>query len=167
MMNIKKRVDINPFLTLVLLVLLAVFSPQQVRSQEISVSQLSKVDIDNLSDDQIASYWNKSKAEGYTLDQLEVIATSKGMSASQFSKLKQRISNLKYSSPITESPTQGTANAAEISEIEKFGLVGKAPDGVEKSPLFGYDFFSNPKISFTPNLNLATPTSRSSTNSSN
>jgi len=157
MQNLRKLVNIIKYCTIVLVFLLSVFTSQQAKAQEISASQLAKVDVDSLSDEQISTYWNKAKAEGYSLDQLEVIAISKGMPASQFSKLKQRISGLKYTDPNSGSPTAGTENTAEISIIEKFGLEGKVPEELQKNPLFGYDFFSNPNISFTPNLNLATP----------
>jgi protein involved in polysaccharide export with SLBB domain len=157
MQNLRKLVNIIKYCTIVLVFLLSVFTSQQAKAQEISTSQLAKVDVDSLSDEQISTYWNKAKADGYSLDQLEVIAISKGMPASQFSKLKQRISGLKYTDPNSGSPNAGTENAAEISNIEKFGLEGDTPDKVQKNPLFGYDFFSNPNISFTPNFNLATP----------
>ncbi|PKP07867.1 MAG: polysialic acid transporter, partial [Bacteroidetes bacterium HGW-Bacteroidetes-3] len=157
MQNLKKLVNMAKYCTIVLVFLLSVCTPQQAKAQEISASQLAKVDVDSLSDEQISTYWNKAKAEGYSLDQLEVIAISKGMPASQFSKLRQRISGLKYSDPNSGSANAGTANAAEISIIEKFGLEGNVPKKASENPLFGYDFFSNPNISFTPNLNLATP----------
>ena len=99
MQNLRKLVNIIKYCTIVLVFLLSVFTSQQAKAQEISASQLSKVDVDSLSDEQISTYWNKAKAEGYTLDQLEVIAVSKGMPASQFSKLRQRISGLRYSDP--------------------------------------------------------------------
>ncbi|NLP58821.1 polysialic acid transporter [Lutibacter sp. B1] len=119
---------------------------------------MAAIDIDSMSDEQILTYWNKAKAEGYTLEQLEVLAKSKGMSAVQFSKLKSRINKLKYSESISESSSSEKSNATEISDLEKFGLEGGIIDEeIEKNPLFGYDFFSNPNISFTPNLNLATP----------
>lgn len=157
MQNLRKLLKIVKYCTIVLVFLLSVFTSQQAQAQEISASQLSKVDVDSLSDEQISSYWNKAKAEGYSLDQLEAIAISKGMPASQFSKLRQRISGLRYTDPNSVSTTAENETAAEISPLEKFGLEGKAPENVEKNPLFGYDFFSNPNISFTPNLNLATP----------
>jgi len=140
---------------LTILLVFAVLNTQQVSAQEIFPSQLSKIDVDNMSDEQISSYWEKAKGQGYSLDQLEVIAASKGMSASQVSKLRQRISALRFqnTSSVVESSSDN-----DISSIDKFGLEGKTSDKIEKSSLFGFDFFSNPNISFTPNLNLATPT---------
>lgn len=141
-----------------LIMVVTVFSTQLITAQSFDKSQLAKIEVDQLSDEQIQVYWNKAKAEGYSMDQLEVIAKTNGMPSGQFSKLKQRINGLKYSDPNTVSTVGEDTNSAEISNIEKFGLEGKVAAQIQKSPLFGFDFFSNPNISFTPNLNLATPT---------
>ncbi len=139
-------------------VFMVVFSIQPVHSQNISSAQLQSIDVDAMSDVQIASYWERAKSEGYTLDQLEVIATSKGMAPSQFSKLRQRIASLRYSDTATNTTVLNSENTADISNIEKFGLERVTSEKVGKNVLYGYDFFNNPNISFTPNLNLATPT---------
>jgi protein involved in polysaccharide export with SLBB domain len=139
-----------------LLIFVAMFSVQQVYSQDISASQLNSVNIDELSDDQISKYWDKAKAEGYSLEQLEVILESRGMSLSKISKLKQRITALRYTDVNTTS-TPVTTTQNDISSLEKFGLEGKVPEKEKDNLIFGYDFFTNPNISFTPNINLATP----------
>ena len=141
-----------------LIMVLIIFNTQLISAQSFDKSQLSKIEVDMLSDDQIQAYWNRAKSEGYSIDQLEVIAKANGMPTNQFSKLKQRINSLKYSDSNTVTSKSSETNAAEISNLEKFGLQGKVAVQVQKNPLFGFDFFSNPNISFTPNLNLATPT---------
>lgn len=141
-----------------LIMVLAIVSTQLISAQSFDKSQLSKIEVDQLSDEQIQLYWDKAKAEGYSMDQLEVIAKANGMPSYQFSKLKQRINSLKYTSPKTTRAVTSESGTAEISDLEKFGLEGKAIYPIKKNPLFGFDFFSNPNISFTPNLNLATPT---------
>jgi len=150
------------YCTILLVVILTVFSPKLTTAQSIE-SQLATINVDNLSDQQILRYWNKAKEQGYTIDQLEVLAKAKGMPSTQISKLKQRIAALRFSTPAVKNNSDsnrntGNNNEAVISNLEKFGLQGKLPEKAEKSSLFGYDFFSNPNISFTPNLNLATPT---------
>ena len=149
------------YCTILLVIILTAFSPKIVKAQSIE-SQLSSINVDNLSDQQILRYWNKAKEQGYTIDQLEVLAKAKGMPATQIAKLKQRIASLRYSAPAAKNKSDTNANSdnneAAISNLEKFGLQGKLPQKAEKNALFGYDFFSNPNISFTPNLNLATPT---------
>ncbi len=127
-----------------------------VNAQEINIDRLTNVDIDSYSDKQIETYWNKAQQQGYDLNQLEIISKSKGMSAVQFSKLKSRILNLKINSSVN---IDSEKNNSEITSLEKFGLDGSEfQDNVKEEELFGYDFFNNPSISFTPNLNLATPT---------
>jgi len=140
---------------LTLIIVLAALLVQTSYAQTFNKSQLAQIDVDNMTDEQIAAYWDRAKSEGYTLDQLEIIAKANGVPASQISKLRQRIQSLNFSS-VNTSTTIATSPAA-ISNLEKFGLEGKVPTKTEKSLLFGYDFFSNPNISFTPNLNLATP----------
>ena len=142
--------------TFTLLVFVVIFSIQQVHTQDINTNQLSTLNIDELSDEQISIYWDKVKEEGYSLEQLEVVLQSRGMSFSLISKLKQRITALRYTDTNT-TLTPGASAQNDISVLDKFGFEGSLPKKITKSGLFGYDFFSNPNISFTPNLNLATP----------
>lgn len=145
------------YCTLLLLLVLTFFSPKLTFSQSIE-NQLSSINVDDLSDAQVLSYWNKAKEQGYTLDQLEMLAKAKGMSSIQVSKLKRRIEALRYTKLSTNDNNTENKGDTQISDLEKFGLQGKLPTEAKKDALFGYDFFSNPNISFTPNLNLATPT---------
>lgn len=130
---------------------------QPIYAQSFDKSQLAQIDVDSMTDEQIAAYWNRAKSEGYTLDQLEILGKANGVPASQISKLRQRIAALNFTSVNTSTTSSKTSNPAQISNLEKFGLEGKLPEKAQKSILFGFDFFSNPNISFTPNLNLATP----------
>jgi protein involved in polysaccharide export with SLBB domain len=145
---------------ILLILILVSLGTQNLTAQNISASQLSSINVDDLSDEQISGYWNKAKNQGYSIDQLEVIAKSKGMSTSQFSKLKQRISSLKFSNSnkVNEYDNERTSKDIDLSNLEKFGLEGQIPMAEDTNLLFGYNFFNNPNISFTPNLNVATPT---------
>ncbi len=146
-------------ITILLILIFTVFTPKLINAQQQGIeNQLSTINVDDLSDQQISSYWNKAKLQGYTLDQLEILAKAKGMSAVQVSKLKSRISSLRYTKTDIEDKDSETNLDTSISDLEKFGLKGILPTEFIKDSLFGYDFFSNPNISFTPNLNLATPT---------
>ena len=129
-------------------------------SVQLSISQdieaIKNADIDSYSDEQIEMYWNKAKEQGLDLEKLELISKSKGVSALQFSKLRSRILSLKSSSSNNKSVTE---DANQINTSSKIGLDGtENKELFKKSLLFGYDFFNNPSISFTPNLNVATPT---------
>ncbi|MDP2088749.1 MAG: SLBB domain-containing protein [Flavobacteriaceae bacterium] len=151
--------------TLTLIIVISFFGTQLITAQEIDKNQLSKIDVDKLSDDQILTYWKRAGEQGYTIDELELIAKSKGMSATQFSKLKKRINELKSENLKTNksSISNKENKVPEINDnsedilLEKFGLEGKNTEKKDKNLLFGFDFFNNPNISFTPNMNLATP----------
>ena len=119
--------------------------------------KMNTIEVDNLSDEQVANYSSKIKEEGYTLEQALAIAKTKGMSEIQAQKLKTRIRNLSTSIS-NKNKLQGTSENTNTSGNQLFfGLTGKDNVQVKKSMLFGYDFFNNPNISFTPNLNVATP----------
>jgi len=141
------------YFSLVCIVLISMLMPAPVAAQSFT-QDLGQVNVDALSDEQVRTYWNKARSEGYSLDQLEVIAQSKGMNAAQFARLRQRISSL---APSDSAATVSTDKAVDMASIPPFGLEGKSLEAVETNLLFGYDFFSNPNISFSPNINLPTP----------
>lgn len=141
----------------IFIVLCLIFLAIRLYSQDFSA--IKNVDIGSLSDDQIASYWEAIKEKGYTLAQLDQIAKVQGIPASKVAEFKSRVNNLKVKEN-TEKKVIATATAAELTK-DPFGI--KDDQIVKKtttqSPLFGYDFFNNSKISFTPNINIAVPDS--------
>ncbi|HEX3007319.1 MAG TPA: hypothetical protein VHO90_06850, partial [Bacteroidales bacterium] len=79
--------------TRVLLFILLLVLPNVVFAQNTDLSSvdLSTIKVDELSDDQIRQIVTRMEENGYTLDQLEPVALSRGMSASEFQKLKNRV----------------------------------------------------------------------------
>jgi protein involved in polysaccharide export with SLBB domain len=118
-----------------------------------SVQNLSSVKVDNLSDDQIRQIQAQIGSAGMSDSQLEQAATARGMSAVEVQKLRARISKLKN--------TNGyNPNDTTIQTIRR-GPVINAPGNDTlsggKSLIFGADLFRNGKLTFEPNLKLATP----------
>lgn len=152
---INKKMFCKRKIVISLFFLLSVFSSY---SQDIS-----NVDIDTLSDEKITIYVQNVKSKGYTIEQAVAIAKTRGMSNLQAQKLLDRIKDLegKQNSNNLDNKDKDIEDAEDGEKVEQedvfFGLTGKEEIKEEKSELFGYDFFSNPKISFTPNLNIATP----------
>lgn len=137
----------------VMLIMLASVSNYAQNTQQ----QITTVEVDNLSDEQVASYSNKIKEEGYTLEQALAIAKTRGMSEIQAQKLKTRIRNLSTSVKNKSKLEDSSQNSANSATQLFFGLTGEEKMEPKESLLFGYDFFNNPNITFTPNLNIATP----------
>lgn len=121
-----------------------------------SAPSILSTNIDELSDSQIAQYWQQAKDQGYTIEQVKSLALARGASPTQIASFEQRVAALGAGAN-----SLGGAqidNVLEISDGTPAGIVGDAVAQEAKTdPLFGFDFFNNPNITFTPNLNLATP----------
>lgn len=124
---------------------------------------VTSVNVDNLTDTQLQTAWARAQAQGYSIDQFVAMARARGMQEAQAMKLRQRLMQL---GSATKSTTKGTSSTDKMrkpaDEEDIFGYSGnepkdKDPQPEKKNEIFGMDFFKNPKISFTPNLNMATP----------
>lgn len=112
--------------------------------------------VQDLSDDQIRQYWEQAKAQGYTLEQVKSVALARGASASQIAELERRVMGLGTSSTGLEGAQ--IDNALGVNNDAPVGFTGtESFVAAEQDPLFGYSFFNNQNITFTPNLNLPTP----------
>ncbi|MEM6736565.1 MAG: SLBB domain-containing protein [Bacteroidota bacterium] len=143
----------------VLLFFLAVFSFSYAQD----IDDLSKLNVDDLSDAQIEAYMVRVQESGLTMEQLELLARQRGMSSSQISKLRQRILKVQTG----ETTDQGIiANENRIRgnyEIEDKVLFFDnliTPDSLEteKLPIFGAKIFES-ALTFESPTNVATPES--------
>jgi protein involved in polysaccharide export with SLBB domain len=137
------------------LIVLLVFFTNIAFSQDIS--QLKNVDINSVSDDQIEAYWSQIKKGGYTMEQVEVLGKAQGISGTKIADFKRRVNSLVAINAVENKAMETDSKAAAANEA--FGL--KDGQVVKKNTasvsLFGYDFFSNSKVSFTPSVNMAVP----------
>ena len=121
------------------------------------LSAIKNIDVSSLSDEQIASYWDAIQEKGFTLSQLDEIAKVQGIPLSKVAEFKARVNSL--STKEKKQETIIKKNTESNFKKDPFGI----NDGqiIKKdntqSLLFGYDFFNNPNISFTPNINVAVP----------
>lgn len=84
---------------LVLLILfIAIPSFIQAQVPDLSGTDLSSINVDQISDDQIRQLITRMEEGGYTLDQLQAGAISRGMSPSEFQKLRTRIEKVRSES---------------------------------------------------------------------
>tara|TARA_R110002072_G_scaffold90476_2_gene202315 strand:+ start:9200 stop:11623 length:2424 start_codon:yes stop_codon:yes gene_type:complete len=140
--------------TQLLLILVFTFFTSIILAQDIS--QLNNVDISTLTDNQIKSYWNSIQKNGYTMDQAEILAKAQGVSSLKIAEFKRRVNNL----DTTSKPKEINDNiSGQVNVNDSFGLKGNDNFDKEKPKelLFGYDFFNNSNITFTPNVNIAVP----------
>jgi len=116
-------------------------------------------DLGSLDDNQLKQYWDQAKSQGYTIPQIKALATAKGIPSTQVAEFERRLGLLNSSSGSLEG--QQINNSLEVSSAVPLGISGSGSASVVTSNnrIFGFDFFNNKNISFTPNLNVATPDS--------
>ena len=112
-------------------------------------NNLSTVNVDKLTDDQIDQVKSQLANKGENIDQVKPLVISKGMSEIEFNKLKTRLNTVKDSEVINILPTIEPEKKEEQSIIQ------------ETSPtdplIFGSELFTNPSLNFEPNNKIATP----------
>jgi hypothetical protein len=115
-------------------------------------SNLSKINVDQISDAEVANLQAQLFSGGATIDQAEQQAISRGMSQNQWDKLKARI--LALAAGQKNSGANATAlNADRETHMDTIKVSTKH----STSNVFGSAFFNTESLSFEPNLRIATP----------
>ena len=127
--------------------------------QDVGIKALSE-----MSDKEINAYWIQAQERGYTLDQIKTLARAQGASESDLMEFEKRIKD------IGETDLEGqdddllkTKN--ELTSIFGLKIDEESREKVEESysfvnlGVFGSEFFNNPNINTSPQLNIATPES--------
>jgi protein involved in polysaccharide export with SLBB domain len=119
-------------------------------------NNLSSVNIDNLTDADIAKFQSQLQASGLTLAQAEQMAAQKGMPQAEINKLKDRLSRLSTSATATSTAAPAPAAAPDVSkQMAKtdYKTFQRAPT----ENVFGSMLFTTPSLSFEPNLRIGVP----------
>ncbi|UQD56112.1 SLBB domain-containing protein [Flavobacterium sp. K5-23] len=135
---------------------MALFQSATVLAQDLlKGSDLSTVKVDYLSDSDISKIKTQLQSNNMTIEQAEPIVLAKGMSVTEFAKLKSRLQNQTSSSTVKEGDFSGNSNE-EFSRKQDKILNVKVKDSLN-AKIFGSELFDNPTLNFEPNLKLATP----------
>ncbi len=148
------------------IILFLILMPALLFSQEVSET---KQDVDikvlsEMSDKEINAYWVRAQERGYTLDQIKTLARAQGASESDLMEFEKRIKEV--GETILEDEDDDLLKTQnELTSI--FGL--KIDEDTQKETnesysfvnlgVFGSEFFNNPNINTSPQLNIATPES--------
>ncbi len=166
------RLQLNKICRLLILSVLFLFA-LPVLAQ--NTQNLSSVRVDELSDAQIRQFIQQVEASGLSEAQLEQVASARGMAPSEISKLRERVNKLKQNQGTTDKPKSNTQNSSydknvrsnpggrqlnyepDSSEVELDPEKAEEALNAFKPKVFGSDLFKNSKITFEPNLRIATP----------
>ena len=129
-------------------------SSTMVAQDLLKSADLSTLKVDNLTEADLSKIKAQLQSNNMTLDQAEPMALAKGMSATEFAKLKERL--------VTLSSKKEAVENEDASDKESFGrkqdkiVNTKIKDSIN-ALIFGSELFDNPTLNFEPNLKLATP----------
>ncbi|PKB17422.1 SLBB domain-containing protein [Flavobacterium sp. 5] len=139
----------------VIVLFVFLFQVDTVVAQDIlKGNNLSSIKIDNLSEGDIAKIKAQLKSNDMSIDQAEPIVLSKGMSATEFAKLKERLTAITIeSNDVSSTSSNGDLTAVSTQSAVQYNNPKKNDD----TTVFGSELFDNPALSFAPDLKLATP----------
>jgi protein involved in polysaccharide export with SLBB domain len=140
-----------------LLLLFALFQSSNALAQDLLKStDLSTLKVDYLSDSDIAKIKTQLQTNNVTIEQAEPMALAKGMPASEFAKLKIRLSENKNASTLDKKDYSKGDDESELTRKQEKIVNTKVKDTLN-ALIFGSELFDNPTLNFEPNLKLATP----------
>lgn len=148
-------------ITYVLTLLFILVLSFNANAQDILKSKdLSTVKVDYLSDDDLAKISAQLKSNNATIDSVESMALSKGMSQNEFNKLKIKLNE--YEKKNGKAVTNDNSKPKIVDKDSDFGRKqetiknNKVKDSTN-ALIFGSELFDNPTLNFEPDLKLATP----------
>ena len=137
----------------------------------IKSKDLSTVKVDYLSDDEISRIISQLKSNSATIDDVESMALSKGMSQNEFDKLRTRVKE--YEKKNSSDKDKKDKNKKDKDKKDKDKLkdtdedseFGRKQEKIKNEKIkdslnaliFGSELFDNPTLSFEPDLKMATP----------
>ena len=106
----------------------------------------------NLTDEQVQQFVQQAQASGMTESQIEALAQSRGFTATDINRMRQRISQLQVSA-------SKPASSAETNVVREQPATPVPPVVIPAAPIpvFGASLFANANLSFEPNLRIPTP----------
>lgn len=118
---------------------------------------LTNVKIDNYSDDEIISFYNKGIDSGISESQLYSMLTDRGLPLSEIVRLKNR---LQLINPARKSPSKADSEISNSNESHTYEASrSNTPLQIFKndSTIFGSELFTTNSLVFEPNLRIPAP----------
>jgi len=147
-------------ITYVLTLFFVLSLSMSVNAQDLMKSKdLSTVKVDYLSDDDLAKISAQLKSNNATIDSAEPIALSKGMSQTEFNKLRIKLAEYEKKNSNNAKNKNSTNNlkADKDSGRKQENITNNKVKDSANALIFGSELFDNPTLNFEPDLKLATP----------
>ncbi len=153
-------------ITYVLALIFVLLMSFNANAQDIIKSKdLSTVKVDYLSDDEIAKIVSQLKSNNATINDVESMALSKGMSQTEFNKLRTRITEYEKKNTSDKDKDKNKKDQDKLKKGDKDSEFGRKQEKIKNEKIkdslnaliFGSELFDNPTLNFEPDLKLATP----------
>ena len=149
-MNLKKIITIFS-------IIFALLQTSNTIAQDIlRGNDLSTVKVDDLSDADILKIKTQLQAQNITIDQAQPMLIAKGMSLSEFTKLKVRLAKPILNQQNAKNPIKENDKEEKGDRVQEKIYNNKVKDSLN-ALIFGSELFDNPTLNFEPDLKLATP----------
>jgi len=123
----------------------------------LNTNDLSTANIDNYSDAELLSFYNKSIESGLSQSQLYKIAADRGLPESEITKLRQR---LQFLIPSNKQVPNPGSDERKVEVPHPYDTVGRNTP-IQKfkndSTIFGSELFTTNSLVFEPNLRIPAP----------
>ena len=136
------------------------FCSNQLHAQNslLDIQDLSQTNIDDYSDSQLLSLYNKAVESGMTEAQLYKIAEEKGLPDSEIIKLKERLQQLTGGQkPSQQQPVSEEKAYKEPHPYDTSGLNKNLQQFQNDKSIFGSELFTTNSLVFEPNLRIPAP----------
>jgi protein involved in polysaccharide export with SLBB domain len=145
------------FIFIVFALFLSVASNGQ--QMKIQGQNLATLKVDDLSDDQIKNFYSQFLSSGYYQQDIEYELQKRKLPDSEIAKFKLRLEAIlaKDKSLGSGQNTNGTDNPDNSTRNNTNMDESNNPFEILLPKIFGAELFNNPKLSFEPNLKMATP----------
>lgn len=141
-------------------ILLCIFSifvaSHQVHAQTdlFSMRDFSNLRIENLSDDDLRSLYEKAVSAGYTEDDVVKLATQRGLPSSELTVLRDRLDLLMQ--PAYRQTAKVKGQLPERREDSANGKIARSAVQHDQT-IFGSELFTSASLAFEPNLRIPAP----------
>ncbi len=116
-------------------------------------TQIGKVS--QMSDQQIMQIWQQAQKAGISESDAMKLLVKKGMDPSEVNGFKKRLVQMQGAGKSKFATSNIIKDTTDF--LKDSSWVFEVPQLKKKSNYYGYDFFSNPTISFEPNMRITTP----------
>lgn len=135
------------------------FCSNQLHAQSslFDTKDLSNVKIDDYSDDQLMSFYNKAMQSGLSESQLYKMAADRGLPDSEIIKLKNRLEFISQQSNRFQTDTSENSNNQTNHIYDTSGKNTPLQKFINDQTIFGSELFTSNSLVFEPNLRIPAP----------